>query len=143
MNHDVDIVSHHLDTSQYLINGMKSWWGSVVQLFTNTPPEIPPASRKPEASSFIKTPSVIVDAAPQKLKGSDSLLEVASDQESEFDEGLQELSSMLSDLHSQAVNIGDVLKSHNQLLNHIQEKVVNNDHRIVMQKKKLESFLNK
>lgn len=34
---DADDISHNLDTSQYLIRGMKSVWGSIVQMFDSPP----------------------------------------------------------------------------------------------------------
>jgi hypothetical protein len=34
---DINSVSHNLETSEYLINGMKSWWGGLMQYFTTDP----------------------------------------------------------------------------------------------------------
>lgn len=160
---DVDAISHNLDTSQYLINGMKSWWGSMVQLFTNPPTAATPSTavrlpNQPPLSGRVSPPAAPAHhpASADRFHASSaqSLVESRSatssfprarsskpDFETELDQGLDELSGMLTELHSQAVEIGHALGSHNTMLDDIQVNVVRNSDRMAKQKTHLDAML--
>lgn len=141
IDRDADDVAHNLDTSQYLIRGMKSWWGSVVQMFTSPPTNS--AVRPPGAVDGATriSPSSIPSTALQTSAPENTSKTSSSAYDPEMSQDLDSLSGMLTELHSRAVEMGHTISKHNVKLDTVQDKVDRNAVRMTKQKRDIDQLL--
>lgn len=153
-------IESNLDTSQYLIKGMKSWWGAFTQMFTAVPGEAgPSAARAPASgptSAFASAPAVSAPAlAPAKKmmmspiysnsqhSGSPTTYGPATKcgPPDTIDDGLSQLHDMLGEMKERAVEIGKTLDQQNVMLDSIHQSVETSESRMNKQKRDLDTLL--
>eukprot|EP01068_Selenidium_serpulae_P017026 Selendium_serpulae@DN6341_c0_g1_i10.p3 len=151
-----DSISTNLDTSQYLLNGMKSWWGSVWQMFTKPPADgnDPSKARKdrtqppPAISSTSNNP----ESAPwnpqatgaQRPPNQSSSLATAGGPVDEFEETLNRdlstITNMLSTIHGRAVQMNSTISYQTGLIDEVGTKVESNTDRMKDQRHQMNAM---
>eukprot|EP00922_Rhytidocystis_sp_ex-Travisia-forbesii_P010099 GHVS01014809.1.p1 GENE.GHVS01014809.1~~GHVS01014809.1.p1 ORF type:complete len:188 (+),score=33.71 GHVS01014809.1:191-754(+) len=127
-----DDIAHNLDTSQYLLNGMKSWWSSVTHLFT-APPDLPPTQPPPaQLQNQLLNRTSSSDVVTRRSGGS---------LDKKMTEGLDQLSVMLGDMHNRALEMNDQISQQNNMLDSIHSKVDDNNSRISKQKSDMNDLM--
>ncbi|KEP64049.1 UNVERIFIED_CONTAM: hypothetical protein HHA_319940 [Hammondia hammondi] len=149
-----DDIKANLQTSDYLLKGMKTWWGSFTQLFTS-----PPSQRVSSASEGKKSLTQRDrenlpewerehrEQAAQEERRRQRLLQAHRARTSDFDtriEGdLEKLSVMLEELHGRAVQMNGALQEQNNLLDEINQNVDANQQTLERQRKTMQQIIKK
>eukprot|EP00922_Rhytidocystis_sp_ex-Travisia-forbesii_P010095 GHVS01014805.1.p1 GENE.GHVS01014805.1~~GHVS01014805.1.p1 ORF type:complete len:201 (-),score=42.80 GHVS01014805.1:414-1016(-) len=141
-------ISHNLDTSQYLLNGMKSWWSTVTHLFTAppSPPSLSPPSTPATAAvqQQRQSPQTANKSSSRSFGvGSSSGDSRSAQLDQKMSEGLDQLSGMLGDMHHRALEMNDQISQQNQSLESIHNQVDDNNARISKQKTQMNDLMRK
>lgn len=157
IKNDAEDINHNLDTSQWLLSGMKSWGGRVRSLFGAAPEKPKPEPRpgvtsagfsngssSAEASSSSRTlppgsrPFSGATAAPAAVGGSKkTILGGFSEEE---DKALDGINAMLGDLKDRSKEIGRTIEYQNTLVDDITTQTERAKHRLEDQKKDLKKI---
>eukprot|EP00919_Chromeraceae_sp_WS-2016_P046487 GHVR01110397.1.p1 GENE.GHVR01110397.1~~GHVR01110397.1.p1 ORF type:complete len:211 (+),score=27.53 GHVR01110397.1:66-698(+) len=154
-------LKQKLDTSQYLISGMKSWWGGLKQMIIKPPSKetaaVPVEKRiYNERGTHVRPNSLKTDIQNDPISGSPSHCGRLSSsmshtrtrcQKPEFDrkidEGLDMLDDMLGDLHSRALQMNSTIEYQSHVLGRVSEKVECSNARIAEQRKDMRKIMGK
>eukprot|EP00922_Rhytidocystis_sp_ex-Travisia-forbesii_P010093 GHVS01014803.1.p1 GENE.GHVS01014803.1~~GHVS01014803.1.p1 ORF type:complete len:199 (-),score=41.10 GHVS01014803.1:338-934(-) len=138
-------ISHNLDTSQYLLNGMKSWWSTVTHLFTSppSPPSSSPLSTStpPAAAQQRQSPQAANKSSSKSFGVGSSSVDSRSALDQKMSEGLDQLSGMLGDMHHRALEMNDQISQQNQSLESIHNQVDDNNARISKQRSDMNDLM--
>eukprot|EP01071_Lankesteria_metandrocarpae_P014917 Lankesteria_metandrocarpae@DN9145_c0_g1_i1.p1 len=169
---DASAIDQSLDTSEYLLNGMRSWWHAARQLVVGPPVVATP--NPPKDSKHFKT-----DTVPANIPRHDSIqssalnlfgifgtggasegqpispqpkaavqqvqqkLPVSSEFDQELNQDLDTLSTMLEEMHSRAVNMGETIDHQNVQLQSVETLVNRNNERVTTQKRQMDKLMGK
>eukprot|EP00397_Hematodinium_sp_SG-2012_P047444 GEMP01053974.1.p1 GENE.GEMP01053974.1~~GEMP01053974.1.p1 ORF type:complete len:207 (+),score=38.17 GEMP01053974.1:179-799(+) len=151
IHNSTEEVNYNLDTSQWLLQGMKSWWGRTKNSF-NGPPKFNKALERADHASSSRTGSTdaqclerpgaqTTTASTQQsrtLVGAHAGTMSAQDSE---DRDLDQILSMLGNLKSRSHDIGQTLDSHNHMIGHISTKVDTAGDKIAKNTKDIQSLM--
>ncbi|PFH36204.1 hypothetical protein BESB_043960 [Besnoitia besnoiti] len=157
-------IHENLQTSDYLLKGMKTWWGSFTQLFTS-----PPAARERSAGAAAdraaRSKAPEAEAPEAKPPAFDSrrgwtgadgneadaharqqrLAQIQRARTDDFDArmegGLEKLSVMLEELHGRAVQMNSALQEQNDLLDEINQNVDSNQQALEKQRRTMQKIM--
>jgi len=150
---DTERIKNNLDTSQYLIAGMKSWWGSMIQMFTAPPIALPGKPVGPSISSSDETVDCRLPSSSRTKNGHRSLATqndktspaLSNNRKSEFDvrleSDLSQLSGMLGEIHARAVEMNHTINYQNTLLEDVTRNVDSNQIKMKKQRKDIEDLI--
>lgn len=135
-------IESNLDTSQYLIKGMKSWWGAFTQIFTTIPEG---GSERGSQRVSEMGPSVPEKRTPAAVPSSNNSynneFQIAITEPDSIDHGLTQLHDMLGEMKERAVEIGKTLDHQNVMLDSIHQSVETSEIRMNKQKRDLDTLL--
>ncbi|KAH0480018.1 MAG: hypothetical protein KVP17_004538 [Porospora cf. gigantea B] len=114
---DTDKISGLLDKTEYLLKGMKGWFGALSGFVTGPPAQTQPANPLPAVEPAVpKTPN----HSPLRHMN-------------EFDEDLDTLSQQLGEMHDRAKLMNSSISDQNSMLNRVQESSVTINQRLQKQ----------
>lgn len=155
-----ETIGANLDTSQYLLNGMKSWWGSVWQIFTKPPSaanNVAAAKAKARTQAppaISETPHCQRTTAPTGAQSSrlsvgesgqgENSSVVAGSKNDEFEETLNRdlstITNMLSTIHGRAVEMNSTIGYQTGLIDEVGQNVESNTARMKDQRKQMNTI---
>ncbi|KFG43600.1 putative SNARE domain protein [Toxoplasma gondii FOU] len=149
-----DDIKANLQTSDYLLKGMKTWWGSFTQLFTSPPSQKVSSSSEGKKSVTQRDRENLPEwerehreQDAQEERRRQRLIQAHRARTTDFDtrlEGdLEKLSVMLEELHGRAVQMNGALQEQNNLLDEINQNVDANQQTLERQRKTMQKIIKK
>lgn len=128
-------MNHTLDTTQYLLNGMKTWWGRAKNSFRG-PPEREPTNASPSAPIEARAvPSISTATSfPSRQPAAPGT------SEREDDKDLDQILGMLDTLKARTQDIGRTIQTQTGLVGKIASNVETADSKIAKQNTAIKSL---